>query len=135
MALSGGAIKDVGQLVDADYNLLEVVWENGVVKFCVPAAQAGQLVYVDIPYLLHSGSVQIPETSKPAEWQQSIWQWKHDSDRANAGTVLQARRPDPAIIAAMNIKKRGGVLFEILPFICYCCAAGVAGAMGNALKN
>lgn len=63
MALSGEGIEGVSaKLVDADYNLLEeIAMENGVVKFCVPAAQAGQLVYVDIPYLLRSGSVQIPK--------------------------------------------------------------------------
>lgn len=63
MALNGEGIESVeANLVDADYNVLEVLaMENGVAKFCVPISQAGQTVYVDIPYLLRSGSVQIPK--------------------------------------------------------------------------
>ena len=62
MALNGEGIEGVSaNLVDADYNVLEVIaMTNGVVKFCVPEALAGQTVYVDIPYLLRSGSVQVP---------------------------------------------------------------------------
>ena len=62
MALQGEGVDGVGvSLVDADYNVIsELAMENGIVKFCIPDYLAGQMVYVDIPYLLRNGSVQVP---------------------------------------------------------------------------
>ena len=62
MALQGEGVSGVGvNLADADYNVIsELGMENGIVKFCIPDYLAGQIVYVDIPYLLRSGSIQAP---------------------------------------------------------------------------
>ena len=70
MALNGEGIEGIwANLVDADYNVVEVTAiRNGVAKFCVRESLAGQTVVVDIPYLLRSGSVQVP---RPGTQQQT----------------------------------------------------------------
>jgi hypothetical protein len=62
MARQGEGIEGVAvTLTDADYNVVsELAMEAGIVKFCIPDYLAGQMVYVDIPYLLRSGSAQAP---------------------------------------------------------------------------
>jgi len=63
MALSGeGAQGVMVYLRNADFQVVRhAKTENGVVKFCAPLSMAGQQAYVDIPYLLRSGMVQIPQ--------------------------------------------------------------------------
>jgi hypothetical protein len=65
MALSGeGAQGVMVYLRNADFQVVrQAQTENGVVKFCAPLSMAGQQAYVDIPYLLRSGTVQIPQQS------------------------------------------------------------------------
>jgi len=62
MALQGEGLQGVNvYLRNADFRVIrQGQSENGVVKFCVPPWLSGQPVYVDIPYLLRSGVVQIP---------------------------------------------------------------------------
>jgi hypothetical protein len=63
LALSGEGVQGVTvYLRNADFEVIrQGQTENGVAKFCAPPNLAGQTVYVDIPYLLRSGSVQIPK--------------------------------------------------------------------------
>lgn len=62
MAVRNEGVQGVNvYLRDADYRIIRRGrTDNGVVKFCVPKALAGEVVYVDIPYLVRSGVVQIP---------------------------------------------------------------------------
>jgi hypothetical protein len=65
MAISGEGVQGVMvYLRNADFQVVrQGQTENGVVKFCMPQSLAGQQVYVDVPYLLRSGSVQIPRAN------------------------------------------------------------------------
>ncbi|MCX7756100.1 MAG: hypothetical protein N2117_12795 [Anaerolineales bacterium] len=69
MALKNEGVEDVMvYLVNADYEVLnQARTRNGLVKFCVPSDLAGQTVYVDIPYLLRSGMVQLPRRNNSGQ--------------------------------------------------------------------
>lgn len=62
MALQGEGVEGLAvYLLNSDYAAVrQARTENGVVKFCVPPGMAGQTAYVDVPYLMRSGAVQIP---------------------------------------------------------------------------
>jgi hypothetical protein len=66
--------------------------ENGIVKFCVPANYAGQTLYVDIPYLVRSGSVTIPKNEESA--QNTGWSW-WQPQQVTIKTVESIFRLDP----------------------------------------
>jgi len=65
MASKNEGVEDVTvYLLDADYNVIDqATTQNGVAKFCAPQGMAGTAAIVDIPYLLRSGSVQIPKAN------------------------------------------------------------------------
>lgn len=63
MSLKNEGVEDIlVYLVNSDYDVLDQAsTRNGLVKFCVPPDLGGQSVYIDIPYLLRSGMIQIPK--------------------------------------------------------------------------
>lgn len=77
MALRDEGVDGVSvYLVNEDYNLIgSRTTQNGVAKFCVPSSAQGQTVYVHAPYLIRSGTINIPEANDSySSWdvQQSI---------------------------------------------------------------